>query len=361
MSYSFNTYNDAQKDPFGMYTEDNTAQFLVSYNINDSTQKNIIYNMSQRDRIFYVGSNSSPSQTMTYCKTVVDNVILPTGAQTHYEYGEMTRYTYFADRTKTDYACISRYDVQSENAPHENESCYEYTLANYPVVTTSFPGRDGYTISEKFDSDGNIYKRTTTCSDLDYVIVEDYDYVKQNGEFLVSEETVTKTNSEGISITYTNSYIYDTYFNEITRITRDGTIIYNASYTTSDGNRLLNYEYYIYGEDDYKGIKNTIKGGVITEKNYALPSSRTDSSPVIRETTTYTYDSYGNIASMNGEGVYVEYSYEYGDYSSGSSPAYSIIITETYPEVENITNSQGVGALSLLRWHCRLYHQIHLL
>ncbi|MBQ8541315.1 MAG: RHS repeat-associated core domain-containing protein [Clostridia bacterium] len=343
VSYSFYTYNNATEDPLGYYADDNTAQLLVSYKITDSTQKSVIYNMSQRGRTFYVGSSSSPSQTMSYSKMVIDNVVLPTGAQSCYEYEKTIRNTYYDDRTKTDYMCVTRYDLQSETASRENETVYEHTIPfRQPKVITSYPSREGYTISEQFDSDGNLTKRTTVSTVPDYTIVEEYDYIRKNGEFLVSTETVTKTDSEDKTLSYINEYSYNTYNNKTTKITRDDTIIYSAGYNSRSNYCLLNYEYNIYDTEKYRGIKNTVSGGVITKKNYALSSSASDSTPTVKESVTYTYDSYGNIASIDGDGMYVEYSYTYGDYSAETAPQYSIIITETCPEAINITDRNGV-------------------
>ena len=340
VSYIFDRYNDEVEDPNEYYYEDDWGTFTASYKVGTSSTKNIVYNHSQRARIFYLTGNAPLcTQTVGYTKMVLDDILLPTGAQRIYDYGEIERRQYFNSSSKTDYACISRYDIQADSTTEENWQEYDYgEKSATPTTITTFPGRADYTITETFDSEGCVTTRVTACEDLEYTITENYTYTTVDGEFRIDEETVTKEAYDGSTASYVKEYTYDAYTHNVKTMKQDGTLMYKAAY---GDNGLLSYEYNIYGTDEYRGVKNTISNGVITTKKYVTLSSSSDSTPTTEETITYTYDEYGNIATSDEDGKYVEYTYEYGDYSDGATPNYSIIVTETYPEVENITNSQG--------------------
>ncbi|MBQ6794813.1 MAG: hypothetical protein IJO83_01565 [Clostridia bacterium] len=341
VSYTFDRYNNEVEDPNEHYYEDDYCTFTASYKVGTNSLKNIVYNHSQGARIFYLTGNAPLcSQTVGYTKMVLDNILLPTGAQRIYDYGEIDRRQYFNSSSKTDYACISRYDLQADSTTEENWQEYDYgEKSATPTTITTFPGRTGYTITETFDSEGCVTTRVTECEDLEYTTTESYTYTTVGGSFRVKEECITKESTDASTVSYEKAYTYHPATHNIATIKLDDTLMYKAAYGDYG---LQTYEYNIYNTSQYRGIKNTITDGTITAKKYVTLYGISDSSPTVEETVTYTYDSYGNLASMDGEGVYVEYSYEYGDYSSGSEPDYSIIITETYPDVENITNSSGV-------------------
>ena len=353
VSYTFDRYNDEVEDPNEYYSEDDWGTFTASYKVGTSSTKNIVYNHSQRARVFVIGgSTSTYRHTVGYTKMVLDDILLPTGAQRIYDYGEIERRQYFNSSSKTDYACISRYDLQADSTTEENWQEYNYgEKSATPTTITTFPGRLDYTITETFDSEGCVTTRVTACNDIGYTITENYTYTTVDGDFRVDEETVTKEESDGSTSSYAKTYTYDAYTHNVKTMKQDGTLMYKAAY---GDNGLLSYEYNIYGTDEYRGVKNTISNGVITKKKYVTLSSSSDSTPTTEETITYTYDEFGNIATSDEDGKYVEYTYEYGDYSDGATPDYSIIITETYPEVENITNSQGVDipTANVTRYAC---------
>lgn len=329
--------NNSTADPYNLYTEDDSAVFTASYKVDKNNYKNIVYYHSQKGRVYQIANIAIP-QTVSYCKALIDKIELPTGAERHYNYDKIKRKNYFSSYN-WDWQCVERYDIQSSDAAYENDTVFEYINSDTttPETKTTYPNRDGYEVLEHYDLDNRVTKRVTTCADLGYTQTEDYTYTFLNGNFFVSKKSVSKVGSDGKSITYTEMFSYDATTHNVTKHSRDGDTVYQASYGTYG---LPSYEYEICNAGNYRGVKNIISNGVITKTNYVTLSSLSGTATT-KESVKYTYDSYGNVASVDGDGKYVEYTYEYGDYSNGETPEYSIIVTETYPGVENITDSSG--------------------
>lgn len=347
VNYTFAVTNNTTEDPNNLFTDDDTCSLTVAYKVGTNKYKTIIYNMSQREKVYELfSSNNTISQTLSLSKIMIDSITISTGATRHYSYSEAERRTYSVDdriegsevnhwHPIMEHRCDERYDVQSGSETLENRQVFEYPTALSTVIT--FPGRDGYSITETFDKKFNMIKRVTECTDLDYTITEEYEYSLNRGVYLVNEKEYTKENGAGSTVSYTDEYSYHSNNNLLMKIRRDGVDIYIATYSNYG---LLETEYQLCEDDEYKGINNVITNGTITEKTY-VTKAEDSSTPVEEESVSYTYDTYGNLASVDGDGVYVEYSYTYGDYSAETEPAYSVIITETYPDVDNITTSQG--------------------
>ncbi len=355
--YSFSVDNNDVEDPDDIFQQDDTGFFKASYRTAGNTYKHVTYNIFQLPKVYYSHKeNYSFSHSVAFSKSVINDITISTGAKRHYVYDDVIRYTYtYVEDSELDengdiisypayhairsQGCVERYDIQPDSSTLENYQTYSYGGSkSKPSTITTFPAREGYTITDTYNLSGNLTDRVTECTDLEYTLTEKYSYKLTNRIYLVESKTVTKEGYDGSSLSFNERYYYSQMNNKPTKIYRDNTMVYEATYSDYG---LVETEYSIYGTDEYHGVNNTITNGNVTQSVFVSKTSRY-ADLVERETSTYTYDSYGNITSIDGEGVYVEYSYEYGDYSSGSSPAYSIIITETYPEVANITDSQGV-------------------
>lgn len=349
--------NNSVVDPRNKYTQDDTDYFKVS-NLNESGEKEYgttTYCIKYDDKKWYTSINTrNPFRaTESILHSYIDNISLPTGATTKYEYrysnvdndgvdveSDITR---LKERKKL---VSARWDEVDGTIKNKTNYSYDFSDKDNKCTTVTYDARPGYITKEYYDEDDFLIKSSVECNDEGntYHVVKEYKNIISSLGSRVPEKITTTTYgvAEESANVIIEEYQYDNKDN-VVQTKRDGVIIQKAEYNSYN---LPVYEFKRMNDGYFGGIYNTFTNDGKSISKSSVAGRKADKATVTQyDYTSQTYNANGDVASVTSKGVTTAISYTYTSYNDTNSLESSLKKTYTVTSVPTISASENDAAL----------------